>query len=109
LKVLSTAFPVYPPPDSQLITPTISFLSQGTFYAFVTPNFIRSHLFDVVGLPSFDSASRSNTSSVAAGHLMLKEVDRRIVNDRKEIAEATAFSRDDDGVASFIAAFASID
>lgn len=68
-----------------------SFLSQGAFYAFATPSFVSSHLFDAVGLASPDLSSFGNLSTIAAGHVALKEVDRRLVEDRKELEERTKF------------------
>ena len=72
---------------SDLLVIRLSFLSQGAFYAFATPHFVRSHLFDSIGLSSPDLSAKGNLSVVAAGHVALKEVDRRIIEDRKEIED----------------------
>ncbi|ORY51219.1 hypothetical protein BCR35DRAFT_310713 [Leucosporidium creatinivorum] len=61
------------------------FLSPGTFYAYLTPSFIRSHLFDAISLPLFDGSLRGNQSASAAGRVALGETDRRVMEDRREI------------------------
>ncbi|KAK4055811.1 hypothetical protein OIO90_003064 [Microbotryomycetes sp. JL221] len=75
---------------------SVHFLAQGTVYGFVTPTWARSHLFDAVGLPAYDASAKANLSTIAAGHAVLKEVDRRIVRDKEEIQDES-FTRDDGG------------
>ncbi|KAK4046804.1 hypothetical protein OIV83_005799 [Microbotryomycetes sp. JL201] len=74
---------------------SLHFLAQGTVYGFVTPTWARSHLFDSVGLPAFDKSFKANLSSVAAGHGVLREVDRRIARDVQELEEGTWITRED--------------
>lgn len=68
-----------------------SFLSLGTFYAYATPSFVRSHLFDAVGLPLLGGSAAGgklgNDSAHAAGHVALREVDKRLEDDRKEVED----------------------
>lgn len=68
-----------------------SFLSLGTFYAYATPSFVRSHLFDAVGLPLLGGSAAGgklgNDSAHAAGHVALREVDKRLDDDRKEVED----------------------
>lgn len=68
---------------------SVHFLDQGTFYGFLTPTTSRSRIFDVPGLASFDP-SYSNATSIAAGHVVLKQVDRRIALSQKEDAAAAS-------------------
>ena len=78
---------------------SISLLSQGTVYAYLTPSFVRSHLFDAVALPFIHSPelvdAAENLTAQAVGHVMLKEVDRRLLEDRQEVSSGV-IRRDND-------------
>lgn len=78
----------------------VHYLSQGTLFAYLTPAYLPSRVFDVPTLPNYDnSTKRSYRDSLAAGHVVLKELDRRIEREQKEIdkIESGAGTVSDDG------------
>ncbi|KAM0786572.1 hypothetical protein ACM66B_002028 [Microbotryomycetes sp. NB124-2] len=79
---------------------SLHFLAQGTVYGFVTPTWARSHLFDAVGLAAYDKSVKANLSAIAAGHGVLKEVDRRITRDAKELEDGSWITREDNSGAT---------
>lgn len=67
----------------------ISFVDQGTIYGYATPPTTRSHLLLLPALANYDNSSLTsewrNLTSTAIGYNVLKELDRRIATEQKEI------------------------
>lgn len=66
----------------------VHYLTQGTIFAYLTPAYLPSRIFDVPTLSKYDnSTERANRNSLAAGHVVLAELDRRIERERKDIGK----------------------
>lgn len=72
---------------SQLLKQSVdSYLSSGAIYGWATPTSFPTHIFSIPNLPAFDPAHNATSKMQAAGHCVIKEVDRRIVKDRAELS-----------------------
>ncbi|SCV74948.1 BQ2448_7977 [Microbotryum intermedium] len=67
----------------------VHYLEDGTMVGYATPSWVRSHMFDLVGLAkTLERRDGEQWKQLAAGHTMLKELDRRIAREREDLEEA---------------------